>query len=181
MKKSKKILSLLLSSTMLASCFTAINATATEETKPNTKGVVFSEGFEEWDVGVIKDTAGSYTVGNLKFDLKENDKLEIAVPEDYRNVDEYIKNVKAMLTADPYAQGRYCIYTHTLASTLIYSAVKAAAYMLNGDITKENMSEKIPAILKAEANCEDFAVSVYDPANPQNIYKAYCPGFEIIK
>lgn len=79
MKKSKKILSLLLSSTMLASCFTAINATATEETKPNTKGVVFSEGFEEWDVGVIKDTAGSYTVGNLKFDLKENDKLEIAV------------------------------------------------------------------------------------------------------
>ena len=79
MKKSKKILSLLLSSTMLASCFTAINATATEETEPNQKGVVFSEGFEEWDVGVIKDTAGSYTVGNLKFDLKENDKLEIAV------------------------------------------------------------------------------------------------------
>lgn len=109
------------------------------------------------------------------------DKLEIAVPEDYRNVDEYIKNVKALLTADPYAQGRYCIYTHTLASTLIYSAVKAAVDMLNGDITKENMAEKIPAILKAEANCEDFAVSVYDPANPQNIYKAYCPGFEIIK
>lgn len=82
MKKTKNLLSLLLCAAMSAGGLypAALADTATEKTK----GVVFSEGFEDWEVGTLYDTAGSYTVGNLKFDLKENDKLEIAV-NDYGN------------------------------------------------------------------------------------------------
>lgn len=79
MKKSKRLISWLLTGAMAVSYLGTISSVSAEETK--TTGVVFSEGFEEWDVGVLADTAGSYAMGNLKFDLLENDKLEIAVNE----------------------------------------------------------------------------------------------------
>ncbi len=82
MEKTKELISLLLAGSMTFSCFGMSAMVTAEESKKT--GVVFSEGFEEWDVGVIKDTAGNYTVGNLKFNLLENDKLEIAV-NDYGN------------------------------------------------------------------------------------------------
>jgi len=84
MKKTKRIISLVLTGALSLTGLNAINtvsAAGETQTATETKatGVVFSEGFEEWDVGVLADTAGTYTVGNLKFDLNENDKLEIAV------------------------------------------------------------------------------------------------------
>lgn len=109
------------------------------------------------------------------------DKLEIAIPEDYKNVKEYIANTKAALTKDPYAQGRYSIYNYTLAATMLSGALKCAVGMVNGEITGDNLSEKVTAYLTESAANEKFTVSHYDPANPINIFKVYCPGFEKIK
>ena len=74
--KTGKNLSWLLSLALAASLFGQTVSFAEETAK---SGVVFNESFEDWDVGVLQDTAGEYTIKNLKFSLLENDKLEIAV------------------------------------------------------------------------------------------------------
>ena len=64
--KTGKKLSWLLSLALAASLF-GQTVTFAEETAKS--GVVFNESFEDWDVGVLQDTAGEYTIKNLKFSL----------------------------------------------------------------------------------------------------------------
>lgn len=72
----KRVISLLLGASMAASA-AQISLASTPQKNVNSAGV-FLEDFEEFEVGVLYNTAGSYTVGNMSFTLAEGDIAEIA-------------------------------------------------------------------------------------------------------
>ncbi|MGN0573605.1 MAG: hypothetical protein ACI4IX_06665, partial [Acutalibacteraceae bacterium] len=67
-----------------------------------------------------------------------------------------------------------------LASSLLKTAVYGAFEILNGTATAENLAERVAEIAAYSAANNEFAISVYDDTHASS-FKAYCPGFEIIK
>ncbi len=85
MKQTRKIVSLLLGASLAAGGLPV--RAVVQNASANSAGVLF-EDFESYDVGVLHDTAGTYTEGNMKFTLLAGDKAEIAQEE---NGNKYLK------------------------------------------------------------------------------------------
>ena len=77
MKRTNKILAVLVSAAMFSGIMPAIMSSAEDINLKTSAGVAF-EDFEDYDVGVIAESAGNHTFGNFEFTLYANDKIEIA-------------------------------------------------------------------------------------------------------
>lgn len=110
------------------------------------------------------------------------EKYSVALPDDM-NAKAYIENIKKALNADENAKGKFSSYTYTLAATLLTSAVYCAFDLVvaSEDMNYSELAETVIGRLKAIAGNEAFTASHYDTENHVNLFKAYCPGYEIIK
>ena len=102
---------------------------------------------------------------------------EIAMPEKINDVDKYLAAAKTALKD---SKGRFSAYKFPLASTMLRGALHCTFDLLNATATSENLSEKVTERLTAAAANDAFTVSAYDSAL-NNVFAAYCPGFEKIK
>ena len=101
---------------------------------------------------------------------------KIAMPDKISDVASYIKNAKAIETE---GTARLSMYNFPLATTLLKGAVHCAFDILNGAVTEENFAEKAQERVATAANNGKFTIAPYDELS--NTFKAYCPGFEVIK
>lgn len=101
---------------------------------------------------------------------------KIAMPDKISDVKSYIKNAKAIETE---GTARLSMYNFPLATTLLRSAVHCAFDILNGTVTEENFAEKVQERVITAANNGEFTIAPYGELS--NTFKAYCPGFEVIK
>lgn len=85
MKRKSKVISLFLGISLAAGGLPV--RAAVQNVIPDS-ACVFLENFEDYDIGALHDTAGTYTVGNMKFTLLAGDKAEIAQEE---NGNKYLK------------------------------------------------------------------------------------------
>ncbi len=104
---------------------------------------------------------------------------DIAEPEKTADVNGYIKSAKTAVEADTTGLGKLHIYKTPLATILLKGAVHSTFDLLNGTTTTENMAEKVCSRVTVAANNKEFSAVVYDDMT--NVFKAYQPGFEVIR
>ncbi len=105
---------------------------------------------------------------------------EATMPEKITDTDAFIKALKEAVKTDGEGKARLCAYNFPLASVMLEGAVHCAFDLLNGTTTAENLAEKVAERVNAAADNKDFAISAYDTVL-KNTFKAYYPGYEVIK
>lgn len=105
---------------------------------------------------------------------------EIAMPENIADVEKYIENVKASVSADAEGKARFATYKFPLAATLLKTALHCAFDILNGTTTAETMAGAVVARAENAADNKKFSIAPYS-AELANVFAAYCEGFETVK
>lgn len=107
----------------------------------------------------------------------------ITLPGNILDTKTYIEDVKKAIASDNTAKGKFSIYNYPLAANLLTCAVCCAFDLIvnTKEINYHTLEEIVMARLKSINNNEEFTASHYDTENHINLFKAYCPGYEIIK
>ena len=93
--------------------------------------------------------------------------------------DDYFKGIKNAVAADTEGKGRFSIYSYSLVSVLVDTAVRCTFDILTGKTSEENFEDRVPLRAKEAADDRNFICEKYTVST--KAFRCYKPCLEVIK